>query len=267
MFDEVEERLLAPLDVVEQRRRAAPAPRAACGTPSRSPLADVTSSVSPSSERIAAAPPGSDGSDVELLHDLHHRPVGDPGRRTETATANDPSVDRPKRLCNEPRLAEARSPTIVTSSQRCPASARSHASATSSSSAAPDERHVVPPLGRRPAHQATGMPAPARACPSRPAPRPTPHRQRHRRAIASPPRSRPLPVRAPVATATPRSARHPSRGAPRFRSPPRPSRRRCAPRSRARGTRPASRRRPGKPATHRPRAPQAPRTPPPPRPR
>ena len=62
VLDQVEERRLPPVEVVEHDRRAAarvPAPRAACGTPRRSPRPSVACSLSPSSDRIAADVAGS----------------------------------------------------------------------------------------------------------------------------------------------------------------------------------------------------------------
>ena len=230
--------------------------------------AEVPVAVSPSSERMAAAAAGSDGSASSCFTTSTTGQYVIPVAVGETATANNPSVDRPERLCHEPRLAEARvtddRDELAALLRRRPVPRLDHQLELPPT---PDERHVVAPLGRRARSEQAGSTGRARACPSTPTARPTPHRQRHRRATASPPRSRPLPAPPRVATAPPRSAHPPSRGAPPFRSPPRPSPRRYVPRSRARGTRPASRPPRGRPATHRPRAPQAPRTPPPRRPR
>ena len=60
MLDQVEERLLAPLDVVEQNNERRLLLQQLAKRPSDL-LADVPASDSPSSERIAAAAAGSDG--------------------------------------------------------------------------------------------------------------------------------------------------------------------------------------------------------------
>ena len=70
--------------------------------------ADVAASVSPSSERIAAAAASSEGSSVELLQHLDHRPVGDPLPVGEAAAADDRRLDRGQKLRGQPRLADAR---------------------------------------------------------------------------------------------------------------------------------------------------------------
>ena len=65
MFDQVKERLLAPLDVVEddyQRPLGGGALQLSFGRPRRSPQPMWLASVSPSSERIAAAAAVSGGS-------------------------------------------------------------------------------------------------------------------------------------------------------------------------------------------------------------
>ena len=141
---------------------------------------------------------------AQLLHHLDHRPVGDPVPVGEAAAANNPRVDRAERLRHEPRLPDARSPTIVTSSQRLL------------------RRAPAPRLGQQlelrsrptngmscaarapPAHASNRNAAPARACPSAPAARQPRHRPRHARARASPRRSRSRPVARPAAAAPPR---------------------------------------------------------------
>ena len=74
VLDQVEERLLAPLDVVEDRRRAAPAPRAACGTPRRSPPPTSPASDSPEQRTDRRRRGRIGGQRVELL-DAPRRPA------------------------------------------------------------------------------------------------------------------------------------------------------------------------------------------------
>ena len=114
-------------------RSPQPAP-ASCGRPRRSPPPTSPPRVSPSSERIAAAAASSGGQHVELLQHLDDRPVGDPLAVGEAAAADDRRLDRGQTSATSRDLPTPASPTTVTSSQRCSACARSHASRRSASS-------------------------------------------------------------------------------------------------------------------------------------
>ena len=128
VLDEVEERLLAPLDVVEddhERRRLlleqlAERPGDLLGGRRLLALAEQRA------DRRRGGPVGRQR--VELLEHLDHRPVGDPLAVGEAAAADDPSVDRGRATSATSRdLPTPASPTTVTSSQRCSARARCHA--------------------------------------------------------------------------------------------------------------------------------------------
>ena len=111
LLDQVEERLLAPLDVVEhdhQRRRAA---RAACGTPRRSPPPRSPRRALPQQRPRSPPPqPGRRGQRAQLLDHLDHRPVGDPLAVGEAAAAHHPRLEPRDELRHQPRLAHARLP-------------------------------------------------------------------------------------------------------------------------------------------------------------
>ena len=109
MLDQVEEGLLAPLDVVEDDDERRP-PRSSSSLRNAQAIssADVARSVSPSSEPIAAAARLVRGQHVELLEHLDHRPVGDPLAVGEAAAADDAAPRaRPSDLRDQPRLADA----------------------------------------------------------------------------------------------------------------------------------------------------------------
>ena len=206
-LDQVEERLVAPLDVVEDARPAAPAPRAACGTPRRSRPPLVPTSDSPRSERIAAAAAGSDGSAASCFDHLDHRPVGDPLAVGQAAAAHDPRLDRGERLRHQPRLADAGV-----------ADDRHQLAALLALAPAPTPRRSAraPARGRRtatrgfaparPAPRRAGTPAPAPTSPSaraaRPAPRPPPRGRARASPRRSAPRPAPPPARSRAATLT-----------------------------------------------------------------
>ena len=107
VLDQVEERLLAPLDVVEhddERRllleQLAERPGDLLRRRARLRLAEQRT------DRRRGRRIGRQH--VELLHDLDDRPVGDPDPVGQAAAANDPRLDRGERLRREPRLADAR---------------------------------------------------------------------------------------------------------------------------------------------------------------
>ena len=106
-LDEIEERLLAPLDVVEdddQRRllleqlaeRPGDLVSARCDVRLTEQRADRRRRHGIRRERR------------ELLHHLHHRPVRDSLAVGQAAAADDASLDRGERLRHEPRLADSR---------------------------------------------------------------------------------------------------------------------------------------------------------------
>ena len=107
MLDQVEERLLAPLDVVEHADE-----RRACSSSSLRKAQAISSAVVPSSvspkqraERGRCGRIG--GQRVQLLQHLHHRPVGDPLAVGQAAAADDRRLDRGEELGRQPRLADA----------------------------------------------------------------------------------------------------------------------------------------------------------------
>ncbi len=109
MLDQVEEHLLAPLDVVEDDherpfrsgvlQRLAERPRDLFGGCRRLPLAEQRA------DRLSG------GTfrrlHVELLQHLDDRPIGDPLAVWGAAAAQDRRLDRRKQLRGEPRLADA----------------------------------------------------------------------------------------------------------------------------------------------------------------
>ena len=149
VLDQVEEGLLGPLDVVEDAdegrlllEQLAERPRDLVGR--RWPLRLTEQRAKRRRGR------GIGRKDVELLQHFDHRPVGDPLAVGEAAAADDPSrrrrrgTRRPAATCRRPA-----SPTIVTSSQRSSARARSQACrAASSSRSLPTNRASCAPLGR-----------------------------------------------------------------------------------------------------------------------
>ena len=109
MLDQVEERLLAPLNVVEQDDERRLLLEQLAERPGD--LLRRGAPVGLAEQRAKGRRGRRIGRErAELLHDLHHRPVGDPAAVGKTATANNPDVDRPERLRHEPRLAEPRVP-------------------------------------------------------------------------------------------------------------------------------------------------------------
>ena len=96
----------SPQWISSKRPRAAarpPAPRAACGPPTRSPPA----SPRPPRPRGSGEPTVAVVRPVQLLHHLDHRPVGDPLAVGKAAAANDRRVRRAEELLREPRLPDA----------------------------------------------------------------------------------------------------------------------------------------------------------------
>ena len=114
--------------------------------------ADVAASLSPSSERIAAAAASSGRQHVELLQHLDDRPVGDPLAVGEAAAADDRRVDRRQQLRDQPRLADA---GVADDRHQLAALLGPHALPRlpheRELALTPDEQRVVPPL-RRVAH-------------------------------------------------------------------------------------------------------------------
>ena len=109
MLDQVEKRLLAPLDVVEHRderplgrsvlQRLAERPRDVLRRRWRLALAE---------QRADRRGGGLlDGQQVELLQHLDHRPVRDPLAVGKAAATDDRRLDRGQKLRREPRLADA----------------------------------------------------------------------------------------------------------------------------------------------------------------
>ena len=202
----------------------------------------------------------------ELLHDLDHRPVGDPVPVGQTAPAHDAGLDRGERLGDQPRLAHpgvARRPSRARSA---PAPARAPTRRRSARARARGRRTA--PRGcapARPAPRRAGTPAPAPTSPSASAapPAPPPRASCTSACVGSPistsPGAAACSNRAATFTASPVASRS---AVPVTTSPVlTPMRPRC----RALATRRASPPPPGRPAARRPRAPAGRRTPPSPR--
>ena len=258
LLDQVEERLLAPLDVVEDADE-----RRACSSSSLRKAQAISSADVPSSrlaEQRAERGRGSriGGKRVQLLQHLDHRPVGDPLAVGEAAAARRSRASTAARNSAASRdLPTPGSPTTVTSSQRRSSSARCQASAERSQLASPaDERRLVPRARALRAPRRAGRPAPAPPSPSARAARPA--RSRPRRctsaSVSSPIRISPgcaaCSSRAATLTASPVASRS---SVPVTTSPVLTPIRRL--RRRARAGRRASPPPPGRPAARRPRAP------------
>ena len=249
MLDQVEERLLAPLNVVEDKDERGLL---------LEQLAERPGDLLRRRPRLRLPQERADrrrggrirGRRVELLQHLHDRPVGDPRPVGQAAAADDRRLDHRQRLGRQPRLAQTRvgddRDQLAAPLRQRP---RPGLAQQRQLALAADEDRLVPALGRRVGSeqpvggQRLALPlqhAAARAAPPRP-PR--------RRARASPLRSAPPPAEPPAASGRPRSARHRSPAAPPSPSPPHPSRARSAPRSPAPGTPPASPPPPGRPAS------------------
>ena len=135
-LDQVEERLLAPLQVVEaddERRllleQLAERPRDLVRARRPVALAEQRS------QRGRGLLVGGQG--VELLHDLDDRPVGDPLAVGEAAPADDACLDAVERLRDEARLADAGVADAQSPARRTSCvSARSHACRSACSSGA-----------------------------------------------------------------------------------------------------------------------------------
>ena len=148
VLDQVEERLLAPLDVVEhddERRllleQLPERPGDLLRRRSRLRLAE---------QRTDRRRRGRIGRErVELLDDLDDRPVGDPVPVRQTAAAHDPRLDQRQRLRHEPGLPEAR---ITDDRDQLTAPLRPspppRLAQQRQLALAPDEHRVVPPLRR-----------------------------------------------------------------------------------------------------------------------
>ncbi len=255
VLDQVEERLLAPLDVVEhddeRRLLLEQLPERPGDLLRRRPRLRLPQ------QRADRRRGGRIGRQrAELLHHLDDRPVGDPDPVREAAAADDPRLDRAERLRRQPRLAETR--------------------------IADDRDQLTPPLRHAPAPRPRASSASSRS-------RPTNTVSCRRSTAARAPSSRNadtgslLPFndqrldRLDIDRVTDQRARRlrdqhlarrgrllqPGRHVQRVtgrqpllasRSPPHPCSPRSAPRSRARRTPPASPPPPGTPATRRPRA-------------
>ena len=110
VLDQVAERPLAPLDVVEDDDQR-PLRRSLLQGLAESPgdLLGRCRGLALAEERVDRG--GGDlvrGQQVELLQDLHHRPVGDPLPVREAAAVDDPRLDRGQELRRQPRLADTR---------------------------------------------------------------------------------------------------------------------------------------------------------------
>ena len=206
VLDQVEEGLLAPLDVVEEADERLPAPRAACGTPRRSPL---PRSARPSRRGASGSRPRRRDrrQRVQLLDHLDHRPVGDPLAVGEAAAADDSGRRADARnSAGEPRLADAgiadHGHELARVARRRRA-ARPRAERRSSPTPA-DERRLVPALGRLVRPRPAGRRAPALPFPSARAARALRPRPRRGRARRSPRRSGCRPGSPPAPGAPPR---------------------------------------------------------------
>ena len=154
MLDQVEERLLAPLDVVEDDHER-PLRRSLLQR-----LAEGPGDLLRRCRRLRLAQQRADRrggglvrrQQVELLQHLDHRPVGDPLAVGEAAAADDRRLDRSQNLRDEPGLADAR---IADDRHQLAALLGLHAlpclPEDRELALASDEQRLVPPL-RRLAH-------------------------------------------------------------------------------------------------------------------
>ena len=149
MLDQVEERLLAPLDVVEDKDERRLLLEQLAERPGdllrRRPCLRLPQ------ERTDRRRGGRiRGGRVELLEHLHHRPVGDPCPVGQAAAANDRRLDHRQRLGRQPRLAETR---VSDDRDQLAASLRQRPRAGLAQqrqlALAADEDRLVPALGRR----------------------------------------------------------------------------------------------------------------------
>ncbi len=149
MLDQVEERLLAPLDVVEDKdeRRLL-----------LEQLAERPGDLLRRRPRLRLPQQRTDrrrggrirGRRVELLQHLDDRPVGDPDPVGEAAAADDRRLDHRQRLGRQPRLAETRvgddRDQLAAPLRQRP---RPGLAQQRQLALAADEDRLVPPLGRR----------------------------------------------------------------------------------------------------------------------
>ena len=154
MLDQVEERLLAPLDVVEDDHQRP------LGRSLLERLAERPGDLLGRRRRLRLAEQRADrrrgglvrGQHVELLQHLDDRPVGDPLAVGEAAAADDRRLDRRQELRGEPRLADA---GIADDRDQLAALLGPHAlprlPEQRELALTPDEPRLVPPL-RRVAH-------------------------------------------------------------------------------------------------------------------
>ena len=142
---------------------------AACSSVLRNAHAISSADVAACSRRAASGSPSaaasSGGRTVELFQHLDHRPIGDPLAVRQAAAADDGRLDRRESSATSRDLPTPASPTIVTSSQRCSACTRSHASRTRRARARGRRTAPVRRSGASPT-LTTGRPEPARTCPS-----------------------------------------------------------------------------------------------------
>ena len=221
VLDQVEKRLLAPLDVVEHHderplggsllQRLAKGPR------------DVLRRVVASSRRAASGstprrPPR--GAAGRAASDLDHRPVRDPLAVGKAAAADDRRLDRGQRLAASRDLPTPASPTTVTSSQRRSARTRSQHPARSRARAhgrrtAP---HAAAPA-RRVCEESVGGDRLGLTLQLQRLDRFDLDRFPDERDVAP---TAPHPAAQPAPAAPPRSPHRPSPAAPPYPSPPRP---------------------------------------------
>ena len=147
MLDQVEERLLTPLNVSNRRTGGA------CSSSSLRKAqaissADVGASDSPNSERIAAG--GRIGRQrAQLLQHLHHRPVGDPRPVGQAAAADDRCLDHRQRLGRQPTCRDPRQRRSSPARRPLRQRPRPGLAQQCQLALAADEDRLVPPLGGR----------------------------------------------------------------------------------------------------------------------